>query len=360
MKELGNRNLFISEFIVGCELNDPNQFECIIGCNLPKRKQSKCIETVSRWIYIKENDYGMKNYSLERTQLIAFLHIIDIELFKEKLIKLVSNYKKSYPFGEKIDFIEYTFRYSLYALEKFNNIHDWNIIYYGQTSNIKNDVYFYDDDRSKNPITDYILEPSKDIKWYKQLYKKIINLIKEVDFDSKNTISDLIPLKQTKNEKADESLKLETAKNFVEDQDSKINANSFFNATPQSKKLIEIETPKTFEELFHNPEDAELCLKILNELKPPVIDTLYNYIGKAKGVFPLWISILKTHKPKPLIKPFKDSVYKDLLNQKIKGLNLTKDASEFRKTYARLEKNNIKLDIKTLLSQYSQEGKLGK
>ena len=120
------------------------------------------------------------------------------------------------------------------------------------------------------------------------------------------------------------------------------------------------ETPKTFDELFYNPENAEPCLKILSELHPPVIDAINNYIGKAKGIFPLWVKILKNHKPNPLIKHFKDEVYKDLINQKVKGLNLSKDASEFRKTYVRIENNKIELDIKTILSQYSQSGKLGK
>jgi hypothetical protein len=118
--------------------------------------------------------------------------------------------------------------------------------------------------------------------------------------------------------------------------------------------------PKTFKELFYNPENAEPCLKILSELQPPVIDAINNYIGKAKGVFPLWIKVLKNHKPQPLIKHFKDNVYKDLLNQKIKGLNLSKDASEFRKQYARLENDKTELNIKAILSQYSQNGKLGK
>jgi hypothetical protein len=132
---------------------------------------------------------------------------------------------------------------------------------------------------------------------------------------------------------------------------------------PSQQIKTEQETPKTFEELFYNPENAEPCLKILRELEFPVIDEINNYIGKAKGVFPLWVNILKTYKPKPLIKHFKDIVYKDLLNQKIKGLNLTKDASEFRKQYVRLEKSKIELDIKAKLSQYSQysqSGKLGK
>jgi hypothetical protein len=140
-----------------------------------------------------------------------------------------------------------------------------------------------------------------------------------------------------------------------------------FNSFKQSEQLIsnqqtktEQEQPKTFEELFHDPEHAEICLRILRELQPPAIDAINNYIGKAKGVFPLWIKVLKSHKPEPLIKHFADMVYRDLLNDKIKGLNLSKDASEFRKQYVRLEKNKVKLDIKAILSQYSQSGKLGK
>lgn len=126
------------------------------------------------------------------------------------------------------------------------------------------------------------------------------------------------------------------------------------------KPKPEQETPKTFEELFYNPAHAEPCLKILNELQPPVIDAINNYIGKAKGIFPLWVKVLKNHEPKPLIKHFKDVIYKDLLNEKVKGLNLSKDASEFRKQYKRIEKEKVELDIKAILSQYSQSGKLGK
>lgn len=128
----------------------------------------------------------------------------------------------------------------------------------------------------------------------------------------------------------------------------------------QIETKTEQETPKTFEELFYRPEQAEPCLRILSELQPPVIDAVDNYIGNAKGVFPLWVKVLKNHRPEPLIKHFKDTVYKDLLNQKVKGLNLSKDASEFRKRYKRIENDRIELDIKAILSQYDQSGKLGK
>jgi hypothetical protein len=131
------------------------------------------------------------------------------------------------------------------------------------------------------------------------------------------------------------------------------------HSVPTQQTEVEVK-PKVFEELFYNPEHAEPCLRILSELHPPAIDAINNYIGKAKGIFPLWVKVLKSHKPEPMIKHFKDTVYKDLLNQKVKGLNLSKDASEFRKQYKRIENDKVELDIKALLSQYSQSGKLGK
>jgi len=136
----------------------------------------------------------------------------------------------------------------------------------------------------------------------------------------------------------------------------------FQNKCIQHSKNIkeDKEQINTFEELFHNQNDAEPCLNILRELNPAFIDAENNYIGKNKGIFPLWINILKSHKPYPIIKHFSDLEYKEILNKKIKKLNLTRDASEFRKTYKRLINSNIKLDIKTLISQISQSGKLGK
>jgi hypothetical protein len=133
-------------------------------------------------------------------------------------------------------------------------------------------------------------------------------------------------------------------------------AKQSLKAKPETVQSI----PKTFEELFHNSQNAEPCLSILRELNPPVIDSQNSYIGKNKGVFPLWVKVLKNHIPSPIIKHCKDYVYKDLLNSKVKGLKLTKDASEFRKTYKRLDSDKTELEIKTILSQFSQSGRLGK
>ena len=137
----------------------------------------------------------------------------------------------------------------------------------------------------------------------------------------------------------------------------------FYNPIKTTKNSLEDTTPpppSTFEEIFYDLNYVEPCLNILRELEDPAIDHGNNYIGKSKGIFPLWIKVLKTNKPKPLVKHFADKIYKELLNAKISGLKLSKDASEFRKTYKRLEQDNVESDIKALLSQFSQNGKLGK
>lgn len=202
MQELGKRNLFISEFIVGSDYKSYNQFEGIIGCVLPKPKQVKCIKTLTQWIYFKENDYGMRNYRLENTQFIAFLHIIDLQLLVENLNELVIKYKQNYPHSKKKDFIEYYFHSTLLIIEKIIKIHNWNFIPYGLPSSIVNEYnIYYCDEISKGKIVDIIIEQPKDIDWFKQLYIKIIELLNKLDFDCINSESDLIPLLQSRVEK---------------------------------------------------------------------------------------------------------------------------------------------------------------
>lgn len=117
----------------------------------------------------------------------------------------------------------------------------------------------------------------------------------------------------------------------------------------------------SIESMFHNPKHAVICLNILKEIPNPVLDSSNNYIGRGKkGVFPLWIKVLRQFEQESLVKPLTDLEYKDILNATIPNLNLTNDASEFRKNYALVERGGYELDMKTILSQYSQSGKLGK
>jgi hypothetical protein len=121
---------------------------------------------------------------------------------------------------------------------------------------------------------------------------------------------------------------------------------------PQTKTV-----PSTFEELFFVASNAEQCLQLLKEIEPAVITDINHYIGSNKGIFPI---LMKELERTGFIQPQKPVVYKDLLNQRITGLNLSKDASEWRKVYKRLETDKTALSIKALISQYSQSGKLGK
>ncbi|WP_118976560.1 hypothetical protein [Taibaiella koreensis] len=126
------------------------------------------------------------------------------------------------------------------------------------------------------------------------------------------------------------------------------------------RKTVKDSLPQILEDIFIDTSNSEKCLAILRNLESPVINESNIYIGKLKGIFPLWIKLLKSNKPSPLIDHFPDIVYKDLLNAKIKNLYLSKDASEFRKNYKRLENSGVESEIKFHLSQLSQNGNLGK
>lgn len=150
---------------------------------------------------------------------------------------------------------------------------------------------------------------------------------------------------------------LENIKEYVDTNYQQLHSGDFQNNnTNETQK----NTPLKFEDLFYNPNNSNICLEILRVLAPPFIDSSNTYIGKNKGIFPLWIKVLKTHNPEPLIKHFDDKTYKNILNNHFKGLNLSKDASEFRKVYARLDTKGLEQQIKTILSQFSQSGRLGK
>lgn len=116
---------------------------------------------------------------------------------------------------------------------------------------------------------------------------------------------------------------------------------------PQPQQAIK----RTWEDLFIDKNDIERCLQVLRDLEKPAITADNIFMGRSgKGIFPLWIRVLSQHTPKALIRSFTDQEYKQILNDNIKDLNLSKDASEFRKLYTTLEKNNTKAELKALLA----------
>jgi hypothetical protein len=122
-----------------------------------------------------------------------------------------------------------------------------------------------------------------------------------------------------------------------------------------SKKKSKKETPKTFDEFFYNRDLVNPCIDVLKELTSPFIDADFNYIGKLKGVYCLWIDELIKQ---GIIKRYTDrKIYASLLPTKLKGFSI--DESMFGKFHIRAEKKYL-TDIKTKvsiikLSQVSQK-----
>lgn len=109
--------------------------------------------------------------------------------------------------------------------------------------------------------------------------------------------------------------------------------------------------------MFSKPEYEKPAFDILRELE--VIDDNNKYINArklTKGIFLLWISILKRSNPKVIIHLDSKS-YIEILNGKIDNLNLRKDLSEFSKKYKTLGKQNIKEETELKFSEFSADGK---
>ena len=307
MEHLGNRSLFTSHFVLGGKEAD-RKFT---------KTKTDVLEALHKWLNFKDNDQGMENYSSMRTRSVDFLEIIELETFKEITQELHRLYCLEYPYSSRKDFLEHVFEYTIHDLKRFLEL---DLICHGEV--LKDKTYcfyshFIDDAKQ---FKDFAISGEKEIEYYQQYYRAVLNYLKS----------------------------------FEEEEETTIAARASKNQPP------ELETPATFEELFYDAAQAEPCLRILREIDPPTLDAINNYIGKSKGIFPLWIKVLKEQTPEPLIKHFPNIVYKNLLNQKVKGLNLSKDASEFRKHYKQLENNGVKEDLKRILSQYSHDGKLGK
>jgi len=113
--------------------------------------------------------------------------------------------------------------------------------------------------------------------------------------------------------------------------------------------------PKGFEDIFYNPKDAEYALISLRQITPRVINEENDFIGKNKGIFPMWVDILRNYKSGIIKTDISNDAVAYALNSKIKGLNI--DGSIFSKTYKKLDREDIEHDIKSILSVFSVNGK---
>jgi len=182
---LGNHNLFVSHFIMGCK-------EAIKDFT---KTETDEIRVLSKWLFYKDNDPFMRKYRTNRTQYVDFLTIIEPAVLKEIIDDLKRIYLIEFPFSEKEDFIESVFGHSLYKLETFieNNMVCYGSVLTGEPFDFYN---YYDNPFSE--FLDYVTEESRTIEYYKQYYKWVINLIEEVEYPSSNSKSSKKRIRESK------------------------------------------------------------------------------------------------------------------------------------------------------------------
>jgi hypothetical protein len=307
MEHLGNKSLFTSHFVLGgTEVN--RKFT---------KTKTDVLEALHMWLNFKDNDQGMENYSIVRTRSVDFLEIIELQTFKEITQELHRSYCLEYPYSSRKDFLKHVFEYTIHDLERFLEL---DLYCHGEVLN-ENKYCFYTvfmDDAMQ--FIDFAISGEKEIEHYQQYYRAVLYYLKSFEEEEETTI-----------------------------------------APPTSKNQPpELETPTTFDELFHHSDLVAPCLDILKEIEPPLIDTENNYIGGLKGAFCIWVDEMQRQ---GIVKYQSDrKVYASLIPQKINGFSI--DESMFGKHHNKAE-NNYRTDIKTKvsaikLSQNSHKGKLGK
>lgn len=118
--------------------------------------------------------------------------------------------------------------------------------------------------------------------------------------------------------------------------------------------------PSALSEIFEDPSLEKTFLKILTSINPPILsDDTMRFIGKRnkKSVFVVWMEELV--RKRIINRPIDDELCASLLNQRIEGLEMTKDGSLFRKNTPQTAEQ-YRTEIQTSISRLSQSGNLGK
>lgn len=109
--------------------------------------------------------------------------------------------------------------------------------------------------------------------------------------------------------------------------------------------------PETFEDLFTSPYWADCFRYVLENTNPPLINDKNELKPPhgTKGIIP--IVLIEIHQKRGL-QNHTDEIRVLILNKTFPLLKLSRDASEFRKSYKRLDEMNVQLDVQTLISRY--------
>jgi hypothetical protein len=176
MKTLGNFNLFSSDFIIGSP-------ECNVQNSNSKITQ---IEVLHKWMNYKDSDWGMTKYRTERTQYISFPQVIDLQDLFLIIQDLMHIYKLQYPYATKEGFIETVFGFTIFDI---GNFIECEYTRYGGCPNVNGFHFYYTYQRISNEFIDFVLDHDKDFDYYKQYFKKVLQLIEDIEYNPIELVS---------------------------------------------------------------------------------------------------------------------------------------------------------------------------
>lgn len=156
---MGYDNLLFDQFIYGASLDNTNLIKP---------------EVTNIWFEHTENEYERAMFrAYNNIDYVNFLNIIDLEIINNFIVELWNVYKRKYTYSSKEDFIKSVWQFTIYQIEDF-----LKETYYPSGYNCKGfELWFCND---KNDITNnlwFFLDEDKDPDYYKQYYKKVLELL---------------------------------------------------------------------------------------------------------------------------------------------------------------------------------------
>lgn len=173
MQLLGNFNLFISDLIIGAEIDQQGETICF--------ERIEIIKTITNWIKASNYDFATEE-NIKSIESISFLHEIKFDVLETFINDLISIYRKSYPYATEEDFINDNFIYYLEFLEVFISR---QYIFTAPLTQDNYDFYKYFDKESRQYLY-YVISNEKTIEHYKHYFKKVIEFIKGISFGNLN------------------------------------------------------------------------------------------------------------------------------------------------------------------------------
>ena len=155
----GYDNLLFDQFIYGASLDNKNLLKP---------------EVVNIWFEHTENEYERAMFrAYNNIDYVMFLNTIDLDVINGVIVDLWNIYKTKYIYSSKEDYIKSVWQFSIYEIEDFIKE-----TYYHSGYNCKGfELWFCND---KNDITNnlwFFLDEDKDPDYYKQYFKKVLELL---------------------------------------------------------------------------------------------------------------------------------------------------------------------------------------